>query len=191
MRTPLDAVQALDRLRLLTPATAISFTRHVVGASALNARSSLETITASVRDRRQLLGQLQGPSAPGDVLGLSERECRELLATRTVGRLAYLARAGIPDIVPVNYVLQAEAVLVRSGPGPKLQAAERRDVVAFEVDAIDESTRTGWSVVVVGRAEPVPSGEASAMTLPLPWANGPRRHTLRIRPQRITGRQLL
>lgn len=191
MKAPFDAVQALGRLRLVTPATAISCIRHVVGKSAQNARSSLETITASAQDRRQLLEQLQGPSEPGDVLGLSEEACRELLATRTVGRLAYNARAGTPDIVPVNYVLQAGAVLVRSGPGPKLQAAERRDLVAFEIDAIDEGTHTGWCVVVVGRAEHVPWGEAATLTLPLSWANGPRRQTLRIRPQRITGRQLL
>lgn len=38
-------------------------------------------------------------------------------------------------------------VLVRSGSGPKLQAAERQELVALEVDDLDEADRSGWSLV--------------------------------------------
>ena len=108
-----------------------------------------------------------------------------------MGRIAYVARAGLPDIVPVNYVLDGEDVLVRSGPGPKLQAAERGDMVAFQVDDIDEGQHTGWSVVVVGRARRLSAAEQNRVErVPKPWAVGPRSHLVRITPTRITGRRL-
>ena len=82
-------------------------------------------------------------------------------------------------------------MLIRSGAGPKLQAAERRELVAFEVDELDDDSHSGWSVVVHGRAERVtePDGADSA-ELPLPWAAGPRVHTIRITPRRVTGRRI-
>lgn len=84
-----------------------------------------------------------------------------------------------------------DKVLVRSGPGPKLQAAERGDMVAFEVDDIDEEQHTGWSVVVVGRTRRLSAAEQNRVELvPTPWAVGPRLHLVRITPTRITGRRL-
>lgn len=163
-------------------------TRHVAGSALRNARDSLDVITTAVADRRQLQ---QESVDPGDLQRLSVGACLELLGGRSTGRLAYVARSGVPDIVPVNYVLRDGAVLVRSGPGPKLQAAERRERVAFEVDEIDEDTHTGWSVVVTGRAERLSFVTADALDLPTPWVNGPRRHTLRIQLHHVEGRQLL
>ena len=37
--------------------------------------------------------------------------------------------------------------------GAKLSAAEGRNLVTFEADEYDEQSRSGWSVVVTGRAE--------------------------------------
>ena len=107
-----------------------------------------------------------------------------------MGHLAYIARVGVPDIVPVNYEMDGDALLIRSAPGPKLQAAERGDVVAFEVDDIDEDRHTGWSVVVIGRARSVVTGY-DGTSAPTPWARGPRRHMIRIEPRRVDGRRLL
>lgn len=188
MITPFDALHVLERARPPSPA---SFARLVMGRAVPNARASLKAITASVADRLVMREQLDGPGEPGDLSRLSEQRCLELLATRSVGRLAYLARAGTPDIVPVNYAFRDGAVLISSGSGPKLQAAGRGDVVAFEVDSLDEETRTGWSVVLVGRAERLSPARASAMDAPEPWANGPRHSAFTIRPHRVSGRQLL
>ncbi len=132
-------------------------------------------------------------AAPGALTRLTEAECLALLDTRHVGRLAYVARAGVPDVVPVNYALVDGDVLLRSGPGPKLQAAERREVVAFEVDDLDEQGRTGWSVVVHGRAVRLGPDEHRRLpegALPETWASGPRWAVVRIRPTRIAGRRL-
>src|SRR3954469_14084185 len=140
-----------------------------------NARRATEEIGRAVAERRNLAASLdaQGETPPdagthephvphephlrGDrqLVVLTEQECLRLLATRTFGRLAFVYRPGVPLILPVNYTLDDEAVVLRSGQGPKLQAAERGDRVSFEVDDIDEATRQGWSVVVTGRARRV------------------------------------
>lgn len=154
-----------------------------------NALSAAQSLATQIAQRRALAPVDAG--GPGELAGLSRPECLQLLATRQVGRVAYVARAGLPDIVPVNYELDGENVLVRSGPGPKLQAAERGDMVAFEVDDIDEEQHTGWSVVVVGRAHRLSAAEQNRVELvPKPWAVGPRLLLMRITPTRITGRRL-
>jgi nitroimidazol reductase NimA-like FMN-containing flavoprotein (pyridoxamine 5'-phosphate oxidase superfamily) len=128
---------------------------------------------------------------PGDLIELSHATCLDLMRTCSVGRLAYVARAGVPDVVPVNYVLDGEDILIRSGPGPKLQAAERHDLVAFEVDSIDEEQHRGWSVVVHGVAHRLTGAEAKHLPVDVqPWAVGPRPHVIRVRIRRISGRRV-
>lgn len=163
-----------------------------------NARQAVEELSLAVADRRMLAPAVAAtpPSAvplAGQMSCLSRAECRELLATGTVGRLGYIARAGVPDIAPVNYVFDGTSVLIRSGPGPKLQAAERKDVVAFEVERLDETTHTACSVVVVGPARTLSAAELrrlSPQADPTPWAAGTRRHVICIAGRRITGRRL-
>lgn len=160
------------------------------GARALsNARSATLDLSASVADRLVLTGLLDdGEPTEGSLRTMSSAECEAVLGRGSVGRLAYIARAGVPDIAPVNYAYLGGDILIRSGPGPKLQAAERRDRVAFEVDEIDEVGRTGRSVVVAGIANRVHADDTHG--LPQPWANGPRNQLIRITPRRITGRAL-
>jgi nitroimidazol reductase NimA-like FMN-containing flavoprotein (pyridoxamine 5'-phosphate oxidase superfamily) len=58
------------------------------------------------------------------------------------------------------------------------------------VDAADERDRTGWSVVVRGRAAEVSdSADLERLrALPLyPWAPGAKAHYVRIRPASVTG----
>jgi hypothetical protein len=175
------------QLPRLPPAPVRHLVRVTASCALANARCATDALALAVQDRRALAPTDAEP-APGDLVALTRPQCRALLATRSVGRLAYVARAGVPDIAPVNYELDGEDLLVRSGPGPKLQAAERGDVVAFEVDDLDERARSGWSVVVVGRARRVPAPADTAG--PTPWSSGPRRHLVRITPTRVTGRRL-
>jgi nitroimidazol reductase NimA-like FMN-containing flavoprotein (pyridoxamine 5'-phosphate oxidase superfamily) len=182
---PTRALLSLSALRPLTVG------RQVLGSAVGNARRSLDEISVAVQDRRRQGADLVDARESGDLQRLSSSACLELLATRSAGRLAYVARAGTPDLVPVNYLLDNGTILIRSGAGPKLQAAERRSVVAFEVDDIDEQTHTGWSVVVIGRAERLSNREAALLAAPQPWANGSRHHLMRIQPTRIEGRQLV
>ena len=174
----------------LTPKDVVAVTRSITRSALDNARAAGEVLASSVSERQALAPQRGTDLEHGDLGVLDEQECLRLLASRSVGRFAYVARAGTPDIAPVNYVLDGRDVLVRSGPGPKLQAAERRENVAFEVDDVDETSHTGWSVVVVGRARVLAERERVQADVPAPWSSGPRRHVVRITPARITGRRL-
>lgn len=127
------------------------------------------------------------------IASLGPRECRELLGTATVGRLA-LTRDALPVILPVNYAVDGHSVILRTGDGTILRAARAGDTVAaFEVDHLDEATRTGWSVLVTGTLLEVTDVDAlqRAEQLPLtPWADGDRPHYVRLTPGMISGRRV-
>jgi nitroimidazol reductase NimA-like FMN-containing flavoprotein (pyridoxamine 5'-phosphate oxidase superfamily) len=120
-------------------------------------------------------------------------QCLRLLASVPFGRLVFTEEA-LPAVHPVNHVVQGSDVIIRTESGRKLDAARRGDVVAFQADHIDEQTRTGWSVLLIGHAAVVTDiDELVAAIDPhrRPWARGRGRHVVRIRGERITGRRLL
>jgi len=82
---------------------------------------------------------------------LSERECWELLATASVGRLALSVRA-LPVIFPVQYYLDGRRLAVCLGHHGLPERALDATVIAFTADSIDPMTRSGWLVQVQGRA---------------------------------------
>jgi len=121
-------------------------------------------------------------------------QCASLLEATPIGRLAFVVD-GEPVVIPVNYAFVDGAVVFRTLDGQKLQAAIAHQVVAFEVDEWDASTRKGWSVLVKGRAEEVTQW-AEAETLELvdlvPWAHQVwRDRWVRVTPHQITGRRVL
>ena len=92
---------------------------------------------------------------------LERAECLQLLATGTVGRLAY-CRGGVPAVIPVNVALAGERVLFRLGTGAALAAIYSRELVVLEVDAIDLDGCCDWSVNIVGSPTEVPAALAGA-----------------------------
>jgi len=113
----------------------------------------------------------------------------KLLGEHHLGRLVLVDGDG-PVILPVNYTLDERSVVFRTDPGSKLDAAAAGAPVAFEVDAVDERDRTGWSVVVRGRAGEVadPADLQRLRALPLyPWAPGAKARYVRIRSAVVTG----
>ena len=130
---------------------------------------------------------------PGDVFdSLTESECRNLLATRTFGRVG-VTSGGLPVIFPVLYVYADNAITFRTGGGTKLRAAESGDVLAFEVDAYDIGTDEGWSVLVRGRATVLTTEheQDDLPTLDATRADDRRGHYVRLRCELVTGRRLL
>ena len=85
---------------------------------------------------------------------LSADECVELLGLVPVGRIAVTVNA-LPVVLPVNFVVIDQAVVLRTVVGTKLAAATARAVVAFEVDDYEVDGRSGWSVLVQGVASEV------------------------------------
>jgi nitroimidazol reductase NimA-like FMN-containing flavoprotein (pyridoxamine 5'-phosphate oxidase superfamily) len=83
---------------------------------------------------------------------LTWEDCLDRLRVRSIGRIAVTHRA-LPAIVPVNYAMSGGRVLFRTEPGGMIARACAGNVVAFEVDDLDPSGQSGWSVLVVGMAE--------------------------------------
>jgi uncharacterized protein len=124
---------------------------------------------------------------------LAKNECLELLSAHHFGRVAFVERAGAPPVImPLNYLVHAETVVCRTDPS-KLGSALRDTPVSFEIDGIEQRQRTGWSVVVSGRAEEVVDVselEELHQTPLLPWAPGDRSQYIRITPELVTGRRI-
>jgi len=125
---------------------------------------------------------------------LAESECRELLETHHFGRVAFVERADSPPVImPLNYLVHAGTVVVRTDPRSKLGNALRDASVSFEIDGIDQRERTGWSVVLSGRAQEIVDPrelEELHRTPLLPWAPGDRSQYVRIRSELVTGRRI-
>src|ERR1035438_6056313 len=127
--------------------------------------------------------------AEGDMPGISTDHagletlpldaCLHLLASVPLGRIAFWA--------------DGQDVVFRTASGSKLTAACEQHRVTFEADSYDEQTRSGWSVLVTGRATPVYE-EAEIERLgvlgldPWPTAVG-HPYWIRVRPTSITGRR--
>lgn len=127
-----------------------------------------------------------------DLEVLSDEECRRLLGTVPIGRLVFTDRA-MPAVHPVNFLLGDGEVLVRLGYGSALAAAVGNTVVAFQADAFDPDLRTGWSVLVTGRARLVddPRELAALERGPLQsWAPGERDYFVAIPMQVLSGRRI-
>jgi len=117
--------------------------------------------------------------------------CLRLLESVPVGRVSFCTDGEVVTL-PVNHVVDGQDVVFRTDRGSKLSAADRRDHVAFEADDYDPRTRTGWSVLVKGRAEVVRE-DAEIQRLSrlglYPWVTAvDRPFWIRIRPISVTGR---
>ena len=119
-------------------------------------------------------------------------KCLELLTTVPVGRVSFFADGEIVTL-PVNHVMDGQDPVFRTAPGSKLSAAEGQNVVSFEADEYDEGTKSGWSVLVTGRAEAVYEEDEIRRLSHLglrPWvAAEDRSFWIRIQPSSISGRQ--
>lgn len=129
---------------------------------------------------------------PAGLEVLSREESLALLASVPVGRVVYTDRA-LPAILPVNYVLDRDAVVFRTEPGSKLAAAMREAVVAFEADSFDATTHSGWSVMVVGRSRLVDDDHEIERLAKLDlgtWVQGNREHFVKIDLTQVSGRRI-
>jgi uncharacterized protein len=122
---------------------------------------------------------------------LSQEACWNLLEGAAVGRLA-VDVGGQPDIFPINFVVDGNCIVFRSGAGTKLAASVLMRHVAFEIDGYEPLARTAWSVVVKGRAHEIErmAEVYAAEDLPLfPWVADPKPNLVRIIPEETTGRR--
>jgi uncharacterized protein len=122
---------------------------------------------------------------------LDRTESMRLLTSTQWGRCAWSGPEG-PRILPVNYSVLDGSVFLRTGLYGSLADAADGNAVALEADELDDRPSTGWSVVVLGRAEQVqdPTEIASLFgRMRQPWAPGSRPVLVRITPADVTGRR--
>jgi len=122
---------------------------------------------------------------------LDASACWDLLREVSVGHLAVLVD-GHPEIFPVNYKVDHQSVVFRTGEGIKLQAAAGPTAVALEADGTDPEKRTAWSVQVKGHAvvlEPSPDLMTGVGLTLFPWQAGHKDHFVRIIPTAVSGRR--
>lgn len=124
---------------------------------------------------------------------MDRRECLRLLAKVPVGRVVY-TRQALPAVLPVNFALDTDSsVLLRTSAGSDLVQAVDGVVVAFEADEFDAQSRSGWSVVVTGRAAVVRDPDEHHRLLrtgPRSWMPIHEDVFIRIESAMVTGREL-
>jgi hypothetical protein len=123
---------------------------------------------------------------------LSRTESLALLALTTVARVGVTVDA-LPVVLPVNFAIDGNQIVLRSAPGTKLTAALTNAVIAFEADSVNPMDHSGWSVLVQGMSRVLtdPDEIDAARRLPLrPWANEDADQFIVIDVNRVSGRRL-
>lgn len=125
---------------------------------------------------------------------LGRSECYQKLAAGTVGRLGVIV-AEHPMIVPVNYALDGESVVIRTAPGTIVAQADQAKVTV-QIDQIDIARNSGWSVLLRGRAAALTDEDTAELidrtkaTGVTPIAPGERQLWIRVTPTDISGRRI-
>ncbi len=126
---------------------------------------------------------------------LTSQECYHMLAARHVGRLGVVAD-GYPLVIPVNYAVDRDVVVIRTEPGSVVAHADHGNVT-FEVDEFDFTKNSGWSILIRGQAEALTAEHSKELIERTeasdvhPWAPGERNHWMRIIPHGISGRRIV
>ncbi|MBW5480542.1 helix-turn-helix domain-containing protein [Streptomyces bambusae] len=127
------------------------------------------------------------------LVALDEAECRRLLGTHGVGRIAVFTPEG-PAVLPVNYMVAGTTIAFRTAAGTAAARATGTEA-AFEIDHIDDVTSEGWSVMAVGELEAVTDADERQHLVVTarshPWAGGVRVHWMKLTPVRLTGRRVV
>jgi transcriptional regulator with XRE-family HTH domain len=125
---------------------------------------------------------------------LSPDQCQALIAPGGVGRVVFVEEGRGPVAIPVNYQMDGNDVLFRTGSGAGIgDGVQQGSSVSFDVDHIDEALGEGWSVLLTGTAsivtDPAELEHAASLRIE-PWAGGDRPTYVRLRPRQITGRAI-
>ncbi len=119
---------------------------------------------------------------------LSRHECVALLRATTIGRLCFLDH-GCPLAFPINYRIDGPdshaRVVVRTAPETLMGRYE--GLAALEIDEIDLTSGSAWSVVVRGRLGRVVGTHQLAD--PEPLVGQSRHRWLVLEPTAISGRR--
>jgi uncharacterized protein len=123
---------------------------------------------------------------------LTRDESLYLLGTVPVARIG-LSMGALPVVLPVNFAIDGEEIVVRTSEGTKLDAAVAHAVVAVQADDFDAMSHTGWSVLVQGtsRLLTLPGEIERAGRLALrPWSGEVGDRFVAITTELVSGRRI-
>ncbi|TDC85854.1 pyridoxamine 5'-phosphate oxidase family protein [Actinomadura sp. 7K507] len=124
---------------------------------------------------------------------LDPATCLTLVQQVAVGRIAWAQDDGTVTVLPVNFILDGEALVFATAPGAKLDAVHGGRPLTFEADDLEPALRTAWSVLITGQAEVVTDSDEieRLRKLPLtPWIRSAMGLFVRLTPCHISGRHI-
>ncbi len=83
---------------------------------------------------------------------LTTQQCREHLAGGGVGRFLFVEPGRGPVAIPVNYLMDGDDIVFRTGRHTSIADAVSQQQVSFDVDHLDDTLSEGWSVLLSGTA---------------------------------------
>ena len=128
------------------------------------------------------------PDRKPHLTDLTTAECWDLAASQPVGRLAWVGPHGV-TVVPVNFVMTGERVLVRTAAYSALARECDDSDVGFQVDEIDAEHQSGWSVLLRGRAH-LAFGGSDTVEEPDVWPAGVRALRVVVDVDQVSGRRV-
>lgn len=122
---------------------------------------------------------------PGYFEKIEPDECRRMLSSTTVGRVCWISPTRGLQVLPVTYTMRDRTITFAVARTSVLGELAGPVEVAFQVDDIDASTSTGWSILVHGQAREL-TGPVDGLNLP--WAPGERDLVIGVATDSVTGR---
>jgi len=160
------------------------------------------TSSAGQAGRRELADVWSPAAAPepasrpggSEPYELDRAACLAYLRSGRLGRVVLPGQTrGLASVLPVDFVLDGERVVLRTGEGTILAAAREGGWLTFQTDAVDDTGRAwGWSVTVAGHVyEATGSEHERLLGLGLnPTAGGARTHHVVIPVEVAQGRRV-
>jgi transcriptional regulator with XRE-family HTH domain len=124
---------------------------------------------------------------------LTPAECRALIATGGIGRFVFVQPGRGPVAIPVNFKVDGDDVIFRTGSDSTVAEGTQQQPVSFDVDHLDDALGEGWSVLLTGTVSVItsPAEVVRLQALDIePWAGGDRNTYVRLTPTQITGRRI-
>ena len=129
---------------------------------------------------------------PNGLEVLDRNACFARLARGGVGRIAFVDDDSTVTILPVNFVLQGDEILISTGRGGVIhRRAELGSIAGFEIDEIDPNYHGGRSVLVRGVLHVVAGeGGPGGLGRPPAWGNRGADVLVGLSADRVTGRRI-
>jgi transcriptional regulator with XRE-family HTH domain len=163
-------------------------------AALIRLAAALDTTPGALSGAGQNLPPGQRSAAKAALLeSMTVAECKQHLTGGGIGRFLFVEKGRGPVAIPVNFRMDGDDVVFRTGSGGSVSAGLHERRVSFDVDHLDDALSEGWSVLITGKPQIItdPAELARAQALHVePWAGGDKPIYVRLTGDQITGRRI-